>query len=239
MEPPDRHQSRHSDGRRVETPTSRRDAASRSRSRLRDDARSPPRERSRSQRTLRSPDRQDEDLEQDRARIKALEAELLRERERLLRSERCRSTSMRRDMYEREEVPRRRDHHSLRPATSSQCGDDNRRGWQREQAERRNDDDGYTRSRSPSISKKDLIDIFNCLKEGLTSHPSTSEARPTSKIDHTNMLPNFDPSAKNQRIEVWLKKVNECATVYGWDDRTIIHFATQNFKVWPKPGMRG
>ncbi|XP_048002638.1 uncharacterized protein LOC125239165 [Leguminivora glycinivorella] len=35
---------------------------------------------------------------------------------------------------------------------------------------------------------------------------------------------------------IWLKKVNECAAVYGWDDKTTIHFAMQKLqglaKVW-------
>lgn len=47
---------------------------------------------------------------------------------------------------------------------------------------------------------------------------------------HKNILPEFDPSSKNQRIDTWLKKVNECATVYGWDDRATVHFAMQKLQ---------
>ncbi|KAI5638085.1 hypothetical protein NE865_09206 [Phthorimaea operculella] len=41
---------------------------------------------------------------------------------------------------------------------------------------------------------------------------------------------------KGQRMDIWLRKVNECATVYGWDERTTVHFAMQKLqglaKVW-------
>ncbi|KAI5633527.1 immunoglobulin i-set domain-containing protein [Phthorimaea operculella] len=45
-----------------------------------------------------------------------------------------------------------------------------------------------------------------------------------------------DSTEKNQRMDIWLKKVNECATVYGWDERTTVHFAMQKLsglaKTW-------
>lgn len=37
-------------------------------------------------------------------------------------------------------------------------------------------------------------------------------------------------------MNIWLRKVNECASVYGWDDKTIVHFAMQKLqglaRVW-------
>ncbi|XP_064072742.1 uncharacterized protein LOC113404385 [Vanessa tameamea] len=42
---------------------------------------------------------------------------------------------------------------------------------------------------------------------------------------NSNVVPEFDPSQKNQTISNWLTKVNECAILYGWSDRQIIHYA--------------
>lgn len=39
-----------------------------------------------------------------------------------------------------------------------------------------------------------------------------------------NIIPEFDPSVKNQRIDTWLSKVNECAHIYGWSDQQTTHF---------------
>lgn len=92
------------------------------------------------------------------------------------------------------------------------------------------------RSRTPSYSLNDVIKIVNSVKSGLTLQPSTSAATLPKNIDHKNILLTFDPSTKNQRIDIWLRKVKECAHVYGWDDHTTIHFAMQKLqglaKVW-------
>lgn len=42
-----------------------------------------------------------------------------------------------------------------------------------------------------------------------------------------NVVPEFDPSNKTQTIECWLKKVNECALIYGWDEKQVVHFSLQ------------
>lgn len=92
------------------------------------------------------------------------------------------------------------------------------------------------KSRSPVFSIKDIAQIVQSMKGNLPSQPSNSNDSSHKNIDHKNILPNFDPSSKNQRISTWLKKVNECALVYGWDDKTTIHFAMQKLqglaKIW-------
>lgn len=40
-----------------------------------------------------------------------------------------------------------------------------------------------------------------------------------------NIIPDFDPVQKNQRIENWIGKVNECAQIYNWTDEQTRHFA--------------
>lgn len=51
-----------------------------------------------------------------------------------------------------------------------------------------------------------------------------------------NVIPVFNPSLSGHRIDLWLNKVKQCSTIYGWDDRQIIHFALQklagNAKTW-------
>lgn len=42
-----------------------------------------------------------------------------------------------------------------------------------------------------------------------------------------NVIPEFDPSSKSQSVDSWIKKVNECTSIYEWDERQTIHFALQ------------
>lgn len=45
--------------------------------------------------------------------------------------------------------------------------------------------------------------------------------------NYNNIIPEFDPTKGSQTIECWLRKVNECSTVYGWNDKQKIHFSLQ------------
>lgn len=51
-----------------------------------------------------------------------------------------------------------------------------------------------------------------------------------------NVIPEFDPLLKEQTIEAWLDKVDECTEIYGWSDRQTIHYALPKLvgqaKVW-------
>lgn len=51
-----------------------------------------------------------------------------------------------------------------------------------------------------------------------------SFVRPQITYDK-NIIPIFDPTQKNQRIEGWIAKVNECAKIYNWTDEQTTHFA--------------
>ncbi|XP_063892009.1 uncharacterized protein LOC135117240 [Helicoverpa armigera] len=42
---------------------------------------------------------------------------------------------------------------------------------------------------------------------------------------NTNIVPEFDPMSKEQTILTWLTKVEECAGIYGWEDKETIHYA--------------
>ncbi|KAL0803248.1 hypothetical protein ABMA28_017286 [Loxostege sticticalis] len=89
------------------------------------------------------------------------------------------------------------------------------------------------RARSPSIhqEQQDLgsSNLFNNMNVNLKDFmnfmcsfkPDYSEKLTFDK----NMVPEFDPTVKNHRIENWITKVNECAQIYKWTDQQTSHFA--------------
>lgn len=40
-----------------------------------------------------------------------------------------------------------------------------------------------------------------------------------------NVIPEFDPFCKEQNIDSWLHKIEECAQIYNWDEKHMIHYA--------------
>ncbi|KAF9424117.1 hypothetical protein HW555_000826 [Spodoptera exigua] len=40
-----------------------------------------------------------------------------------------------------------------------------------------------------------------------------------------NVLSDFDPLSREQTIEMWISKVDECAEIYNWNDRQTVHYA--------------
>lgn len=82
---------------------------------------------------------------------------------------------------------------------------------------------------SLEFSTNDVLNLLSTIKN-FTSQPPTTSTSAFKRSDHKNILPEFDPSLKNQRVDIWLKKVNECSSVYGWDDKTIVHFAMQKLQ---------
>ncbi|KAH9632448.1 hypothetical protein HF086_014532 [Spodoptera exigua] len=215
MEQDRRGTSRH----RLETPERlpmRRDGTaerrSRSRSRLRSGTRPPRRSRARSgsrgitRQSARSQSirEKERELRREWDKIRRLEDEIDRERSRLRSSSRTRRSSR----------------HQSSVRNSEQRVED-RRG-NREQSTARDN----KRSASQAFSANDVMNILKSIK----STQSHTVALSSHNLNHKNILPDFDPSSKNQRVDVWLKKVNECATVYGWDDKTVIHFAMQKLQ---------
>ncbi|XP_075972453.1 uncharacterized protein LOC142974176 [Anticarsia gemmatalis] len=60
-----------------------------------------------------------------------------------------------------------------------------------------------------------FIDILNRVK---------SSDKPKLNFNN-NFIPEFDPMSKEQNVLMWLTKVEECSTIYQWDDRETIHYA--------------
>lgn len=60
-----------------------------------------------------------------------------------------------------------------------------------------------------------FIEAIKSIKSG------TSEKFPTLN----NVIPEFDPMVREQTIDVWISKVEECKEIYGWSERQLIHYA--------------
>ncbi|CAK1599605.1 unnamed protein product [Parnassius mnemosyne] len=69
------------------------------------------------------------------------------------------------------------------------------------------------------LSANSLIDTFKELVNAIK--PDNSSDR----YPAINVVPEFDPSKSNQTVNTWIVKVNECAAIYGWSERQIIHYA--------------
>lgn len=74
----------------------------------------------------------------------------------------------------------------------------------------------------PTVSNSDLSNIALVFKELIQNMKSdnSGERYPT-----LNVVPEFDPSKRNQTIQMWISKVNECAIIYSWSERQIVHYA--------------
>lgn len=47
----------------------------------------------------------------------------------------------------------------------------------------------------------------------------------SSYVGAQNVIPVFDPSSKIQTAKDWLRKVNETASIYNWQEKQIIYHA--------------
>ncbi|KAJ8737072.1 hypothetical protein PYW07_000343 [Mythimna separata] len=168
----------------------------------------------------------EQELEQHREQLRALESKLSRERSLRRRTsppggaERGRQRLSKDNELERMR-PRDRSSSCDRPAVKRSRADGDASATPR-----------ITRSDSPTFTYKDVMNFINNIKS--QSQPITATPPPQNSNNYSispkNILPDFDPSSKGQKIDIWLKKVNECATVYGWDERTVIHFAMQKLQ---------
>lgn len=71
-----------------------------------------------------------------------------------------------------------------------------------------------TNEPAPS-SSNDLIQAFkDVLQTMKTAHSG-------ERFPQINVIPEFDPSKRTQTTDMWILKVNECASIYGWT----VHYA--------------
>lgn len=74
--------------------------------------------------------------------------------------------------------------------------------------------------RENNASLAQLVQVFKSLGNSASN----------DKLSYQNTIPEFDPAHKEQTIELWLHKINECVSIYSWPDRQITHFALSKLK---------
>lgn len=156
---------------------------------------------SRSPDRARSSHRREPRISQEKERLKVLENEIRRVRKRL---------SEHSELERRSMTPKQRRCGSKTPHPKN---DDHRRSL-------------YTPENIPvetspiKDSNVDLIKEFlNIIKAGAGNRESFS----SSVL--ANVIPEFDPLVKEQTVNVWIDKVDECAEIYNWSDKQTIHYA--------------
>lgn len=78
------------------------------------------------------------------------------------------------------------------------------------------------RNRSRSSSRQRMREFFTQLTDYIGGSSGNISR---NNFPNINVVPEFDPSKKNQSIHIWLTKVNECARMYEWSERQVIHYA--------------
>lgn len=102
--------------------------------------------------------------------------------------------------------------------------------YRRARESRAHERDDQRRSSRRSTSRDRRIPFDERAREFMTQFSnmfSTFNGNCTNRenFSNTTVIPEFDPSLKNQSINNWLTKVNESAVLYGWSERQIIHYA--------------
>lgn len=54
-----------------------------------------------------------------------------------------------------------------------------------------------------------------------------------------NVFPEFDPDANSQSAADWLHKVDDTATIYGWNEKQIIYHAMPKLSGYVKKWYQG
>ncbi|XP_060810001.1 uncharacterized protein LOC132904095 [Amyelois transitella] len=85
-----------------------------------------------------------------------------------------------------------------------------------------------SRSRS-SKNNEDNADIGNnhnlFIKNFFDALSNMASKSDSDKFPVLNVVPEFDPLNKEQTVDSWIHKVDECAQIYGWTDKHIVHYA--------------
>lgn len=87
-----------------------------------------------------------------------------------------------------------------------------------------------SRSQVRRVTNSVIDDEARANKDGISQLlDALKTIRRTDNLDklsnNHNTVPEFDPARKEQTMTMWLHKVNECSTIYGWSEKHIVHFA--------------
>lgn len=84
-----------------------------------------------------------------------------------------------------------------------------------------------TNKGEPTFTAQEIISLIKAL-------PSTSLQNHFSMT--SNAIPEFDPANKEQTIDTWLIKVEECSKLYNWSETQLLHYTLPKLtgvaKVW-------
>lgn len=76
---------------------------------------------------------------------------------------------------------------------------------------------------SKDCGTQDIASAFRDFIQIIKSEGNSKQAERFPVIN--NAVPEFDPAKRNQTIDMWITKVNECASIYNWSQRETIHYA--------------
>lgn len=90
-----------------------------------------------------------------------------------------------------------------------------------------NTEKGLNATRDDSGAPADTRDVTDVFKEFIKIMKSEStNVRPSVRYPvASSAVPEFDPNNNNQTIDMWITKVNECASIYNWSEPETLHYA--------------
>lgn len=106
--------------------------------------------------------------------------------------------------------------------------------WRRTKPSSRRDEKERSRSQSryygdvhpPSPKRYKPSDCNDNVLDKVLSILQSVKSSDRPKLNfNSDIVPEFDPMSKEQSVLTWLTKVEECAEIYHWEDREIIHYA--------------
>ncbi|KAL4703940.1 hypothetical protein ACJJTC_007866 [Scirpophaga incertulas] len=87
-----------------------------------------------------------------------------------------------------------------------------------------------TKTTAPDVHNMQHNTIQTGTNNSLPIHAFTS---------HLNVVPEFDPSDNSQNIESWIHKINECASIYLWNETQKCHYALAKLRALAKRWYQG
>lgn len=93
---------------------------------------------------------------------------------------------------------------------------------------RRSEKDNAKQGTEESVINVSARDLLSLLKSLPTSQNHFSI--------NNNAIPEFDPSNKEQTVDIWINKLEECSKLYGWSEPQLLHYSLPKLmglaKVW-------
>lgn len=88
------------------------------------------------------------------------------------------------------------------------------------------------RSNESQVGNFTAHDVMELIK----SLPFSTSQNSNHFSMNSNAVPEFDPACKEQTIESWITKVDECSSLYKWSETQLIHYALPKLtgvaKIW-------